>query len=238
MANGFIEADRFDLSGEGATVTYDLRSGELHYSGPTRPPLKDFVEVTETAVPFDTPIGRLVTAVLRTTPDGDTNTVSLLLPRVNLPAGEDAAEARVAAVGVFTTSRSSIGGPDLVEGQIQVHTSATLAGTARRAEPEGPATPCRFTAVLTRELPGPGVLRVEGECTLPSTGYEIALVRQVPQGFDPQDLLLQLVVTPPTGVVAPVLTTYQVVYEEVTDVYFRTVTILPDGPSVEVQIIT
>ncbi len=209
MANGFIEADTFDLSGEGATVTYDLRSGELHYSGPTRPPLQDFVEVTDTAAPLDTPIGRLVTAVLRGDPDGDTSTVTVLLPRVNLPAGEgSAAEAPVETVAVFTTSRSSIGGLDLVEGQVQLYATASLAGTARAAA--GPAADCRFTAVLTRELPGPGVLQVEGECTLPSTGYEIALVRQVPQGVNPQDLLLQLVVTPPTDMVAPVLTTYPV----------------------------
>lgn len=38
--------------------------------------------------------------------------------------------------------------------------------------------------------------------------------------------------------VAPVLTTYPVTYGEVTDVYIETVTILPGGPSVEVQIIT
>lgn len=237
MANGFIEADRYDLSGEGASITYDLRSAELRYSGPTEPTQPDQVEVTETASPLDTPIGRLVTAVLRATADGDTNTVTVLLPRVILPQGEDEPppEASIETVAVFTTTRSSIGGPKLVEGPIQLYTTAALSGTARRA---GPAIPCRYSAVLTRELPGPGVLRVEGECTLPSTGYDITLVRQVPQGVNPRDLLLQLVVTPPPDISAPALTTYPVLYEEVTEVYLDTVTILPDGASVEVQIIT
>ena len=239
MANGFIEADRFDLSGEGASVTYDLGTAELRYSGPTRPPLEDFVEVTETAHPVETSIGRLVTAVLRATPDGDTSTVTVLLPQVNLPVCDGSVpEAPVETVAVFTTIRSSIGGPSLVEGAVQLYATATLAGTARQSGSASPDTSCLFTAVLTRELPGPGVLRVDGECTLPSTGYEIALVRQEPQGVNPQDLLLQLVVTPPTGVIAPVVTTYPVTYEEGTDVYFDTVTILPDGPSIPVQIIT
>lgn len=237
MANGFIEADRFELSGGGASVTYDLGTGELHYRGPTRPPQRDFVEVTETTAPIETPVGRLVTALLQARPDSDTSTVSLLLPRVLLPEGDDArgAQAEIGAVGVFTTTRSGIGGPKMGEGPIQSYISVAMAGTARRS---APPIPCRFSAVLTRELPGPGVLRVDGECTLHTTGYQIALVRQVPQGVNPRDLLLQLVLTPPVDVVAPVLTAYPVSYEETTEVYFETVTILPDGVSVEVQIIT
>ena len=233
MASGFIEADRFEASGAGATVSYDLGTGELRYRGPTRPPLRDHVEVTETSPPLDTPVGRLVTATLAQVEDGDTSTVSVLLPRVNLSQvdGAGAADAAFEAVAVFTATRSSIGGPKLVEGPIQSYASVAMAGTASRANP---ATPCRFTAVLNRELPGPGVLRVDGECTLPSTGYQLALVRQEPQGVNPRDLLLHLVVTPP-DISGPAQTTYTVSYEEGTTSYFDTVTILPDGVSVVVQ---
>lgn len=237
MANGFIEADSFELSGAGASVTYDLGSGELHYQGPTRPPLRDYVDVTETSPPLDTPVGRLVTATLQQIGDGDTGTVSILLPRVNLAHAGDgsAVSAAFEAVAVYTTTRSSIGGSKLVEGPLQSYVSAAMPGTASRVKP---LSACRFSAVLTRELPGPGVLRVDGECTMPSTGYRLALVRQAPQGVNPRDLLLRLEVTPPPGVSGPALTTYPVSYEERTTVYLDTVTILPDGVSVEVQIIT
>ncbi|MFN2503363.1 MAG: hypothetical protein ABR540_03865 [Acidimicrobiales bacterium] len=237
MANGFIDADSFELTGGGASITYDVRSAQLHYRGPSRPPLRDLVEISETVTPLDTPIGRLVTATLRGSEDGDTMTVTVLLPEVNLASGDgggSATEAPFESVAVFTTSRSSIGGPGLVEGPIQLYTSADLEGVARAGQS---TSPCVFTAVLTRELPGPGVLRVEGECTLDSTGYEVCLVRHEPQGINPQDLLLDLQVTPPEFS-GPAFTTYPVSYEEETTVYFETVTILPDGPSVEVQIIT
>lgn len=233
MASGFIEADRFEAGGAGASITYDLRTGEIRYRGPTRPPLEDFVEVTESSAPLDTPVGRLVTATLQQSEDGDTATVSVLLPRVNLSqvGDEGGADTAFEAVAVFTTTRTSIGGPKLVEGPIQSYVAVAMAGTASRTHA---TTPCRFTAVLNRELPGPGLLRVEGECTLPSTGYQLALVRQEPQGVNPRDLLLQLLVTPPE-MSGPALTTYVVSYEEPTTSYFDTVTILPDGLSVVVE---
>lgn len=237
MANGFIDADSFELAGGGASITYDVPSAQLHYRGPTRPPLRDFVEITETATPLDTPIGRLVTATLRASEDGDTMTVTVLLPEVNLPpAGGNggAADATFDSVAIFTTSRSSIGGPRLVEGPIQLYTSAALEGVARAGQP---TNQCVFTATLTRELPGPGILRVEGECTFGSTGYEVCLVRHEPQGINPKDLLLDLEVTQPEFS-GPAITTYPVTYEEETTVYFETVTILPDALTVEVQIIT
>jgi hypothetical protein len=114
-------------------------------------------------------------------------------------------------------------------------------GIARRGRS---ASSCVFSATLNLGLPGPGagpgVLRVDGECTLSSTGYTVVLVRHDPPGINPQDLLLDLIVTPPPPgtVVAPVLTTYPVAYEEETTVRLETVTILPDGPSIPVEIIT
>jgi len=243
MADGFIPADSFELAGA-AAISYDLRSRRLHYRGPTRPPLRDFVEVSETATPLDTPIGRLVTATLRAVADGDTSTVTVLLPDVNLARTGDrggVAEATFETVAVFTTSRSTRGGPGRVEGPLQLYTLAPLKGTARRARP---TSACVFSAVLSRGLPGPeagpGLLRVDCQCTFPTTGYKVDLVRHEPQGSDPLDLLLDLRVTPPPpdAVVAPTLTKYPVSYEEETTVEVRTATILPDGPSIDVEIIT
>lgn len=243
MANEFIRADFFELGGA-ADITYSLRSGLLHYRGPTRPPQRDYIEVVETTPGLEMPIGRLVTATLRSAEDGDTSTVSVLLPDINLSAadaGSTRLEAAFETVAVWTTIRSTIGGPGLVKGPVQLYTQALLDGTARLA---GAGCSCTFSAILNMGLPGPdappGVLTVEGECTLGSTGYTVELVRHEPQGINPRDLLLDLIVTPPSPDIAvlPVLTKYPVKYEEETRTYFQTVTILPDGPSVSVQIIT
>ena len=243
MAGDFIGADFFELVGE-ARITYSLRSELLHYQGPSRPPLRDFIEVAETVPPIALPIGRLVTATLRSTEDGDTNTVTVLLPDVNLdPAGEGDArlQATFRTLALWTTIQSTIGGPGLVAGPVQLYTVRELEGTARLA---GPGCSCTFSAILNMGLPGPGAgpghLTVEGECTLGSTGYKVKLTRHEPQGTNPRDLLLDLVVTPPPPdeVVLPVLTKYRVTYEEETQTFFQTVTILPDGPSVPVEIIT
>ncbi|MFP5371192.1 MAG: hypothetical protein ACLGI3_10660 [Actinomycetes bacterium] len=239
------QADVFELRGP-AQITYEAGSRELHYSGPTRPPLRDFVEVREVVDPLETPIGTLVTATLRSAEDGDTSTVSVLIPQVNL--GDEGAQGASEAVdfstvAVFTTSRSTIGGPGLVDGAVQLYTEAALEGTARRGAAAS-SPPCQLTAVLNLGMPGPGrrpgMLRVEGTCELESTGFHIDLVRHEPQGINPRDLLLDLVVTPPPAgeIVAPVLTPYPVLYEQRTTFMFQTVTILPGGPSIDVEIIT
>jgi hypothetical protein len=133
VANGLIEADRFELNGEGATITYDRRTRELHYQGPTQPPLEDFVEVTETAEPVETPIGTLVTAMLDAVEDGDSRTVTVVLPDVRLLAG-GSGYGTFDTVAIFATVRSSLGGPGRVEGPGQLYVSAGLQGTARLAE--------------------------------------------------------------------------------------------------------
>ena len=134
VATELIEANLFELTGEGASITYDRRTGELRYRGPTQPPLEDFVEVSETARPLETPIGSLVTATLDAVEDGDSRTVSVLLPDVRLPAGEGGYRT-FETVAVYATVRSSFGGPGRVEGPGQLYVPATLEGTARAARP-------------------------------------------------------------------------------------------------------
>ncbi len=242
MATNFVPAECFELTGP-AQVTYDVSSGLLSYRGPTRPPLRDFVEVSEPASTLDTPIGRLVTATLRSVPDGDTDSVSVLLPMVNLaPCQERGARAAATfeTVALYATSRSTIAGPGLIEGPVQLYEHVSMEGTARLG---GPACSCRFSASLNLGLPGPeersGLLRVEGECTFGTTGFEVALVRSEFQG-EAGELLLELVVTPPDpgAIVGQALTTYPVAYEEAAAASIDTVTIRPDGPSIPVEIIT
>jgi hypothetical protein len=234
--NGLVEAYRFELQGGSARITYDAGTRELRYVGPSRPPLDDVVDVTETVSPLATPIGRLLTVTLRNTPDRVVSTVSVLLPRVNLETGDAgmgkgpvASPAAFETVAVWTDSLSSRGGPDLVSGVVHRYDSVEMEGTAQ--------APHVFTAVQTGRLPGPRLLVVEGGCTFDSSGYEVSLVRHEPQGTVAEDLLLDLVVNPPGSdeIVLPVVSTYPVSYEEESRVWFDTVTILPDGPSVRVD---
>src|ERR671921_935687 len=47
------------------------------------------------------------------------------------------------------------------------------------------------------EPPGPATLRVTGKCEFRTTGYKVKLKRREPQGINPKDLLLDLIVEEP-----------------------------------------
>lgn len=104
------------------------------------------------------------------------------------------------------------------------------------ADNPGSALPleAEWTAHVDRLTPGPGTLRVTGRLRMPTPGYTLSLSRAAPQGINPRDLLLDLVITPPGGFVAQVLTEAEVGYEEPVEAGFDTVTILPGGPSIAV----
>lgn len=89
-------------------------------------------------------------------------------------------------------------------------------------------------------MPGPSTptLHVTGQCIAPTTGYKIRLVPAVPQGINPKILLLKKVVTKPTGIVLPVVTKVDVHYTKKTKTRYTHVTILPDGVTVKVKIVS
>jgi hypothetical protein len=104
--------------------------------------------------------------------------------------------------------------------------------------PADGATNCHdWSAVHDRQPPGPAVLRVHGTCTFETAGFTVELQRMVPQGINPKDLMLKRVVTPPTGVVAQVVTDVEVDYSEEADADFDTVSIHPEGLSIAVQVV-
>jgi hypothetical protein len=101
---------------------------------------------------------------------------------------------------------------------------------------EVPPTDCRdWSAWHDHQPPGPPTLHVRGECEFPTAGFSVELRRHEPQGINPKDLLLDLIVNKPSGLVSQVITVEEVRYDEVTDFEYDTVTILPDGPSIDVQ---
>ena len=75
-----------------------------------------------------------------------------------------------------------------------------------------------------------GRLRVTGLCIVPTTGYGIELRRHATQQVK-HELLLDLVVEKPTGIVLQVVTGVPVAYEETSDRRYDRVSILPDGPT-------
>ena len=84
---------------------------------------------------------------------------------------------------------------------------------------------------------GTPTLHVTGKCVFPKHGYKVTLKKAVPQGINPAILLLQKVVTPPTGVVIPTPQTVNVSFKLKTKTKYTHVTILPDGTTVKVQIV-
>ncbi len=75
-----------------------------------------------------TEIGQLVTVTLEAVPDLHTITFTLLIPTVNL---DEKNEARIQTDGIRTLHRTSIGGPGLVKGQVDLYDFARLYGTAK-----------------------------------------------------------------------------------------------------------
>jgi len=80
-----------------------------------------------------------------------------------------------------------------------------------------------------------GELKVKGQITFPTTGYTVQLKKAAPQGINPAILLLDKVVTAPTGIVADHVVNAAVSYEEKTTVQYKEVQILPDGINIKVK---
>jgi hypothetical protein len=118
--------------------------------------------------------------------------------------------------------------------------SAAVEGLTERVqklEPEGEQRHnCHDWQAWHDRMPGSRpTLHVTGRCEFPTSGYAVRLERGEPQGTNPRDLLLDLVVTPPTGPVTQVVTEVEARYEEETDAEYDTATIRPDGPQIEVK---
>ena len=100
-------------------------------------------------------------------------------------------------------------------------------------------TNCKWwTAIHDFMPPEPARLTVRGECTFPTPGYKVVLKKAIPQGINPAILLLNKMVTPPTGIEPQIVTTIPVEYYEVTDVHYSDVDILPDNVKIPVEEVT
>lgn len=119
-------ANHYELTGAGVTGVVDL-------SGITGSPVfsleVDGLSVTDGTVEAGE-LGVVLTAVLDAAPDSHTTRLRLVLPEVNLAEGS----VLVAGLAVVVKTRSSIGGPGLVDGALQSYALRPVAGTASFVE--------------------------------------------------------------------------------------------------------
>jgi hypothetical protein len=128
-SNLALSPNLFDLQGKDTQITYSTSSiaGVPQFNYQTPSLNLNFSDTDIRAQ--DTEIGRQITVTLEQTPDLQTITLTLLIPTINLPP--EATENPVETVAIMTTARTSIGGPDLVDGQIQIYDTLSLQGKAR-----------------------------------------------------------------------------------------------------------
>jgi hypothetical protein len=93
-------------------------------------------------------------------------------------------------------------------------------------------------AWVNRMPPGPASFIVTGTVELPSPGYDVKLVAATPQGFNPKELILDLVVTPKKGVFAQVVTSVPVRFEKPSYAgnYTGVLVREPDGDGTQVSV--
>lgn len=73
-------------------------------------------------------IGTLVSVTLKAIPDLATTVFTLLVPQVNVP--DNHPKVAIETKALETTIRTTIGGPDLVPGQVQTYKAYSLKGNA------------------------------------------------------------------------------------------------------------
>ncbi len=83
-----------------------------------------------------------------------------------------------------------------------------------------------------QQLPGAGKIMVRGWCTFPGSGWSMELVRK--ESDDPTELVLERVVAFDEDRQARTVKAIEAEYVEETETEYETVTILPDGPTIEV----
>lgn len=126
------KANLFELHRGTTAITYSASGidgrARLHFEDGERQ--LDFVG--DEIGTMDSLIGKQLTVELSHMPDGETRVLTVLLPQVNLAEGKT--DARCKGLVVFTTVRSSIGGPNLVKGQVQSYSAKVFRGTARAVD--------------------------------------------------------------------------------------------------------
>ena len=130
MASPFIAPNLYQVSGHNIHVTYSTTGIDgkphFHYQDPHLS--KDFSNTEIRTVA--TEIGTLVTVTIRMTVDAGSTSFTLLVPTVNMNAGETIT---IHTEGITTVHRFSIVGP-FNHGQTETYSVTALSGTARNVK--------------------------------------------------------------------------------------------------------
>ncbi len=98
--------------------------------------------------------------------------------------------------------------------------------------------PSTWSAVLNTMPPGPHGLHVRGTVTCPTTGFGVALKKAVPQGINPDILILEIVETPPPGVAGQMITDHPVTYDEQPSHSYTEVFVRPCDLTIKVKVVS
>ena len=134
-----VQPNHFELSsahhhgGGSIHVSYTTHFGPSTPDFPQGPPRFSYQDASQSRAfsgneiqIVDTEAGQVVSVVLHLTPDSGSTTFSLLVPRVNLPAGHPT---HISTDGITAIHRFAIG-PGLLQGQLDHYSVAPLTGTA------------------------------------------------------------------------------------------------------------
>jgi len=123
---GLQAAQHYAFAGKGLSGVLDLSS----ISGrPAASLTVDGHEVHDVTITQES-VGIVLRGQVSATPDLEVVEIEVTIPHVNVPAES----ATFAGVALLTTERTSIGGPRLVEGQVQSYELRPVAGQASLAE--------------------------------------------------------------------------------------------------------
>jgi hypothetical protein len=134
-----VQPNHFELCGPylhgsgNIHVSYTTHSGPSTPEFPKGPPRFSYQDASQSHAfsgkeiqIVDTETAQIVSVVLRLTPDSGSTTFSLLVPRVNLPAGQPTP---ISTDGVTAIHRFAIA-PGLLQGQLDHFSVTPLTGTA------------------------------------------------------------------------------------------------------------
>lgn len=121
------QPNSFIITGAGIEITYSTSSigglPLLTYKDRQRTLTFQGDEIGQ----LESEIGQQVTVIIGQIPDLQTVTFTLVLPTIN----PDGNESRFRTIGIITTHRTSIGGPNLVKEVLQTYRVKELKGTAQ-----------------------------------------------------------------------------------------------------------
>ncbi|HEX8053545.1 MAG TPA: hypothetical protein VF517_11180 [Thermoleophilaceae bacterium] len=126
---GLFEPSRYELQAKDLEITYTQLVGGVPDVTIKEGGVEKRYHGTQVRVDRETGLGRIVTVMTDFMFDGNQTTLSLLLPSVNFG---DKAEVPVRTVAIQTVHKGSIGGPQLIDGQLSTYKSISLRGKARR----------------------------------------------------------------------------------------------------------